>query len=251
MDETLLEKLGLTKGEVKVYLALNKLGESTVGPIGKESKVSKSKIYDILDKLIEKGLVGYITKEGTKYFTANDPHMILDYIDKKESELDQTKKNVVAKVLPQLMLQRASVSKKRVAEMYEGLNGIKAIREELMMTLKKKDTLLVLGAPKVANVKWEGWLLDFHKKRVQRKIDMKIIYNSNAKEYGKVREKMKLTEVKYLPNKLVSPNWIDIFPDAVFFVMVLSNPIAFVVRDTELANSFRAYFEIMWKNSNI
>jgi sugar-specific transcriptional regulator TrmB len=249
MDETLLEKLGLTKGEIKVYLALNKLGESTVGPIGKESKVSKSKIYDILDKLIEKGLVGYITKEGTKYFMANDPHMILNYIEKKENDLDKTKKEVVTEVLPQLMLQRASVSKKRVAEMYEGLNGIKAIREELMMTFNAKDTLLVLGAPKVANVKWEGWFLDFHKKRIQRKIEMKIIYNANAKEYGKVREKMKLTKVKYLPNKLISPNWIDVFPDAVLFVMVLSTPIAFVVRDTELANSFRSYFNIMWKNS--
>ena len=250
MDETLLEKLGLTKGEIKVYLALNKLGESSIGHIGKESKVSKSKMYDILDKLIEKGLVGYITKEGTKYFMANDPHMILEYIEKKEDELGNTKKEVVAEVLPQLMMQRASVSKKRVAEMYEGLNGIKAIREELMMTFKAGDTFLVLGAPKVANVKWEGWFLDFHKRRIQRKVKMKIVYNANAQEYGKIREKMKLTEVRYLPNNLVSPNWIDIFPDAVLFVMVLNNPIAFLVRDTELANSFRSYFDIMWKNSH-
>ena len=118
MDETLLEKLGLTKGEIKVYLALNKLSESTVGPIGKESKVSKSKIYDILDKLIEKGLVGYVVKSGTKYFLANDPHLILEYIERKENELDKTKKEVVTEVLPQLMLQRASASKRRIAEIY-------------------------------------------------------------------------------------------------------------------------------------
>ena len=168
MDETLLEKLGLTRGEIKVYLALNKLGESTIGPIGKESKVSKSKMYDILDRLIEKGLVGYITKEGTKYFMANDPHMILEYIEKKENELGKIKNEVVTEVLPQLMMQRASVSKKRVAEMYEGLNGIKAVREELMMTFKAEDTFMVLGAPKIANVKWEGWFLDFHRRRIAK-----------------------------------------------------------------------------------
>ncbi len=193
--------------------------------------------------------MGYIVKGGTNYFMANNPHMILEYIEKKESELDKTKKEVVTEVLPQLMMQRASVSKKRVAEMYEGLNGIKAIREELMLDFKSGDTLLVLGAPKIANVKWEGWFLDFHKRRIQRKVKMKIIYNANAKEYGKIRKKMKLTDVRYLPNKLISPNWIDVFPDAVLFVMVLKNPIAFVVRDTELASSFRSYFEIMWKNS--
>ena len=110
MDETLLEKLGLTKGEIKVYLALNKLIEATVGPIGKHSKVSKSKIYDILDKLIEKGLVGYITKQGTKYFTANDPHMILEYLAKKENELKKTKEEI-SELIPQLLLQRSSAKK--------------------------------------------------------------------------------------------------------------------------------------------
>jgi len=249
MDETILEKLGLTKGEIKVYLALNKLESSTVGPIGKESKVSKSKIYDILDKLIEKGLVGYITKGGTKYFMTNDPHMILEYLAKKEKALDNTKKQVINDLLPLLISQRSSSSKKRIAEIYEGFQGIKSIREELMMDFKSDDTLLVLGAPKVANIKWEGWFLDFHKRRIKRNVKMKIIYNANAEEYGKIREKMKLTQVKYLPNNLVSPNWIDVFPNAVFFVMVLKNPIAFVVRDTELANSFRAYFDIMWQQA--
>jgi len=248
MDEALFEKLGLTKGEIKVYLALNNLGESSIGPIGSESKVSKSKIYDILDKLIKKGLVGYLIKEGKKYFMANDPHMILEYIDKKENELNNTRKEV-QQILPQLIQQRESVPKKRVAEMYEGFQGLKAIREELMLTFKSGDTLLVLGAPKIANVKWEGWFLDFHRRRIKRKVKMKIIYNANAREYGEIRKKMKLTQVKYLANDLISPNWIDIFQDTVLFVMVLKNPLAFVVRDKELANSFRSYFEIMWKNS--
>lgn len=248
MDASVLENIGLTKGEVKVYLALNKLGESAVGAIGKISGVSKSKIYDILEKLIAKGLVGYIVKENTKYFFANNPTMILDYISKEEQEIQNTKKEV-ENIIPLLMAQRASALKKRVAEIYEGFKGIKAIREELMLTFKHGDMLLVLGAPRIANEMWEGWFREFHKNRIKRKISMKIIYNSDARDYGKLRQKMKITEVKYLPSDLVSPNWIDIFNDAVLFVMILSEPIAFVVRDKELAKSFKAYFDIMWKQS--
>lgn len=248
MEELLFEKLGLTKGEIKVFLALNKLGEATIGPIGKESTVSKSKLYGVLDKLIEKGLVGYVLKEGTKHFVSNDPHMILDYIAKKEDELQNTKSKV-EELLPRLMIERASHSDKRIAEIYEGYRGIKAIREELLFSLKPNEVFLVLGAPKIANVKWETWFLNFHKRRIQNKINMKIIYNSDAKEYGKVRKEMKLTEVRYLPNNLVSPNWIDIYPNAVLFVMLLQTPIAFVVRDKELAKSFCAYFDMMWNNS--
>ncbi len=248
MNEALLEKLGLTKGEIKVYLALNKLEEASVGPIGKESKVSKSKIYDILDKLIEKGLAGYISREGTKYYLANDPHMILDYVHKKEEELKKTKSEVEL-IIPQLSLQRATADKKRVAEIYEGFNGMKAIREELISSLGSGEDFLVLGAPKIANERWESWLLNFHKRRIERKVQMKIIYNSDAKDFGEIRKKMKLTQVRYLPNKMVSPNWIDIFPNAVLFVILLDNPLAFVVRDRELAKSFKNYFEIMWKNT--
>ncbi len=248
MDETILEKIGLTRGEIKVYLALNKLGETTISPIVSESKVSKSKIYDILEKLIGKGLAGYIIKNGTKYFTANDPKMIIEYLRKQEDELLTAKKQV-EQILPQLLLERATASHKKVAEIYEGFHGIKAIREELILKMHKGSTLLVLGAPKIANEKWEGWLLDFHKRRIARGIKMKIIYNANAAEFGNVRKKMHLTAVKYLPDKLVSPNWIDIFDDAVLFTIILSTPIAFIVRDKELAESFRSYFEIMWKHS--
>ena len=54
MDTKILEDIGLTKGEIKAYLALLKLGQSSTGPIAKEANVSRSKLYVILDKLSKK-----------------------------------------------------------------------------------------------------------------------------------------------------------------------------------------------------
>ncbi len=248
MDETLLETLGLTKGEVKVYLALNELGEATVGPIGKKSKVSKSKLYDILDRLIEKGLVGYIVKEGIKHFIANNPSLILDYVDQKEQELQKTRREM-ERIIPQLQLGRVRAECKPVAELYSGWRGITAIRDELMAAYKPDQTFLTMGCPKAANDRLEPYFLTFHKRRQKSKVGMRIIYNADAREYGVLRTRMKKTSVRYLPQQFPSPHWIDIFPEAVMFVLVLKSPLAFVVRDTELANSFRSYFEIMWENS--
>ncbi|MFH1399948.1 MAG: helix-turn-helix domain-containing protein [Nanoarchaeota archaeon] len=247
-NEEILERVGLTKGEIRVYLTLNTLGEATVGPIGAKSKVSKSKIYDILDKLIEKGLVGYITRNGTKHFTANDPQMILEYLNQQENVLKKTMHDV-NEALPTLLAQRMSFTEKKIAEIYEGFHGIRAIREELMKTFKTDDTLLVIGAPRIANVRWEGWFLDFHRRRITNGIKMRIIYNADAKQYGSIREAMALTEVRYFGDGMVSPNWIDVFPETVLFIMVLATPIAFVVRDADLAKSFLSYFEILWKNA--
>ena len=82
MNADLFRKIGLTEGETKVYFALLKLGEATIGNIGKESKVSKSKLYDILDKLIARGLVGHVIKNKVRHFAANNPKNIIGSLGK-------------------------------------------------------------------------------------------------------------------------------------------------------------------------
>ena len=51
-----LTKLGLTNGEARVYLSMIQIGPSKVGKIVELSRVSYSKIYGVLDRLILKGL---------------------------------------------------------------------------------------------------------------------------------------------------------------------------------------------------
>ncbi|MEK6964273.1 MAG: helix-turn-helix domain-containing protein [Nanoarchaeota archaeon] len=244
MNFELFRKIGLTDGEIKTYLALLKLGESTVGPIGKESKVSKSKLYDILDKLIDKGLIGHIIKNGTRRYTANDPKMILEYLDRKTDQLKETR-NEAQKLILGLSVQRAALGPKKFAEIYEGFHGFKTIREELLCSMKKGDELLVLGAPKMANLKWEAWLLEFHKKREELGIRMRILFTSDCRTYGEKRKHFKRTRVRYLPKHIQSTNWIDIFND-VFLCVIIQEPQTIVIRDSSLAGSMRQYFDMLW-----
>jgi len=73
MDLELLKEIGLTESETKVYLALLELGSTTKGPIVDKSQVASSKIYELLEKLIQKGLASFVVKSGTKYFEAAPP----------------------------------------------------------------------------------------------------------------------------------------------------------------------------------
>ena len=74
-----LQKIGLTDGEAKVYLALTEIGSSTVGPIVKKANVAYSNVYDILNRLIEKGIVSFILRNKTKYFQAASPRNLMDW----------------------------------------------------------------------------------------------------------------------------------------------------------------------------
>ena len=78
-----LIKMGLTSGEAKVYVALAEIGSTTVGPIVNKSKVAYSNIYEILNRLIDKGLVSFIIKEKTKYFQAATPNNIKKFLYNK------------------------------------------------------------------------------------------------------------------------------------------------------------------------
>ncbi|MDP1694039.1 MAG: helix-turn-helix domain-containing protein, partial [Candidatus Woesearchaeota archaeon] len=77
MDNRLFEDIGFSKGEVKVYFALLDLGETTIGPLSKKSEITAAKVYPILEKLIKKGLVSFIIKSDTKYFSPANPKRIL------------------------------------------------------------------------------------------------------------------------------------------------------------------------------
>lgn len=58
--EKALGDVGLSKNEVKVYVALSKIGQATANKIVGNSKVHRTNVYDTLDRLVEKGLVSYL-----------------------------------------------------------------------------------------------------------------------------------------------------------------------------------------------
>jgi len=65
MDTQILEDLGLTNAEIRVYVALLELGSSSAGKIIEKSGLQNSVVHRALNSLIEKGLISYI-KEGKR-----------------------------------------------------------------------------------------------------------------------------------------------------------------------------------------
>src|SRR3989344_52827 len=64
MHGELLRACGLTQNESLVYLSLLKVGNATSSKIIKEANISGGKIYETLEKLIQKGLVKSIIEKG-------------------------------------------------------------------------------------------------------------------------------------------------------------------------------------------
>src|SRR5919112_3807650 len=113
-----LMELGLTNGEAKVYLSLLKLGSSKVGSIVKDCRVSYSKVYDVLERLILKGLVSYVLIGNIKHFNAVEPYRLQDYIQKKEEQI-KLQKDKASKIIPNLV----SIVNKRRENKHSGFKS--------------------------------------------------------------------------------------------------------------------------------
>ena len=87
MNEDIFKEIGLTVSEKNVYLALLELGDSTRGNIVNKSKVAGSKIYELLEKLQEKGFVSIYIKNKVKHFKPTNPTQILNYLESKKQEI--------------------------------------------------------------------------------------------------------------------------------------------------------------------
>jgi len=248
MENLALQEIGFTKSESSVYLALLQLGPSTTGPIIKKAGISSGKIYHILDKLIKKGVVSYITRGKTKYFHAKNPQTILDYFKVKQEEL-ASKESELARLMPQLKARYLETKNLPRAEIFDGNKGFKTVMLQILEELKSGDVMQVMGVPIEANKKFEGFLLDWNKKRIAKRIKLEIIYNNAGRTFGDLRKKMTLTKVKYMKPELESPTYMDIFNDNILLIDLQSNPICFLIRDPLIAQTYKRHFEHIWNES--
>lgn len=244
-----LQEIGLTPGEIKVYLALVKLGETTSGPLVEESNVSVSKIYLVLDRLSKKGLSSHIVKKGVKHFKAAPPSRLLDYLKEKEEKLKEQETNL-KDLLPELDLLKGTAITEETAQVYDGLKGIQTARERTLNIMKKGDEMWIIGISKTPYTgMMSTYFKKYHKRRYQKGIKCKYLYNDYAKQFGKISKKYPLSEVRYMKKDLITHGWIEIYADTVTIGLNKGKSFSVVIQNQEVADSFRIYAKLLWSIS--
>jgi len=242
--ENTLEEIGLTRNEAILYLTLLKLGTTKTGPLIKESKLHSSKVYDGLERLQEKGLVSYIIESNVKHFTAVEPKRLLDFLEEKKRKIE-SQKNEIKNIIPYLENQQKIEDTK--AEIFRGWNGMETVYRMLRDTLKKGDMNYVFGASRGED---EEKVKDFFEKHLslmaKKGIKQRIIYNESAR--GNIPENQKhpqLFQVRHLEH--TTPAEINIWKDTIMIVVLSKNPTIIFINDKKVAESFKQYFDVMWK----
>ncbi len=245
MIENTLQKIGLTKGEIKVYIALLELGSSTTGKITKKSGVSGSKVYEVLDRLIKKGLASFIIKNKVKRFEATRPERILDYLEEKEKQLKK-EKLLIQKIIPELILKQKGTVKSEV-KVFTGFEGLKTANEDIIKTLKRGEEWLSMGLTEQPK-SWEIYFNKRQKIRAKKGIKHKHLLNKKYKSLYKKRKKLPFTEFKFLPKNFEMPTSTEIYKNKVIIMILLKeDPMAIMIESKAVSDSYRKYFYALWR----
>ena len=222
----------LTPLEAKIYETLLDLGPSLAGAITRKSGVHRRSVYDVLERLIQKGLVGYIIKNNRRHFESSNPQRLFDLFKEKEAAL-QT-------VISQLQARYQQAKEKEETLFYKGKNGLRTVFED---QLEKAKEILVIGASSLAKEILQFYFNHYDARRIQKKIKFKLLYAGSARKERNIKH----AEIKYLPRDYKNPATMNIYGDNVAIIhWSRENPFVILIRDKAIAEGYRNHFALLW-----
>lgn len=229
---SVLSELGLSEGEIKVYLALLKLGSTPVSKIKEETNLHRTTIYDFLEKLLNKGLMSYVIRNNVKYYSAAPPQKLFDFLKEKQDKLEQ--------VLPELQKLHQFQQEEVKVEVYKGAEGLKTVMLECIKIGKETvgfgidDGLFKKALP--------TFIEQYQRLLEEHNIHERLLAKMNAEYYFHTKQ----TKYKYLPADLFSPTSTLIYGNRIQIVMWEPSLMTIVVDNKKLAESYRRHFEALW-----
>ena len=250
MNSEVLKEIGLTDSESKVYLALLELGDSTRIDLVKKSKIAGSKIYEVLEKLQEKGLASVYLKNKIKHFKPTNPNQILSFLESKKEKIINIEKKAKL-ILPQLLLSYNSSIEDEEVEVLSGIKGLEVIFREQIDTLKKDDICYVISGTWGTGEEQESLVQTFFEKihlmRENKKIKTKMLFNLKQKDTTEKlysSKRFPLTTTRYIEH--ASPVAINLYKDRTVVIIFGKKISSICISSQDVSNSFLEYFNMLW-----
>lgn len=243
MDLKILEDLGLSPNEAKIYETLLSAGAISINTLAVESNVHRRNVYDSIDKLIKKGLATEEFVSGSRFVRAINPSRLLDIVREKEAKVNS--------LLPEMQELFSKKQRKEEAVVYKGIEGFKNYLSDI---LEVNKPVYFIGAKAFwLDERLKYFFPKFDKQRISQGIHFRHIYDWEVRAMAPEILRLRMNEYKFFPKEYSSSVAIDIFGDHVVTFYGVSaghlppEPVQFTVVSEKLAEGYRKYFDFMWE----
>jgi|SRR3989344_4925393 len=233
-----LKNYGLNEKQAKIYLACLELGSASVSKISKLSGLARSACYEILEVLKTQGLISTFQKKKIKWFSAEDPHLLVHRA--------KDKTNLLEAALPQFLQSYGQVKNRPNIRFYDGVEGMKNILEEILKETKS-EVLNFSSVDDLYAVLGDKFFKEYVVKRLAKKISAKVILRESPMAYQRQRLGPKqLREVRFIPAAWEFHGITLIWENKIAMFSLQKNLAALVIESSELSKMMKTMFYLIW-----
>ena len=229
-----MKTIGLTNGETKVYSAILHSGIANINKIHEKTGLERRAIYDIINKLIKKGIVSYTIEKGKRVYQCAPINKLKQEVNKRKDKLKEFENKI-----PDIEKIYKEAKPDINVEIFRGKEGIKSIFEDL---LNHKKCYFIGGRwyiLKEMPIYWKN----FNKRRIKKKVEFfNLILHDSPKNPSK-----QFLYTKTLPKEFSgAPSIIFIYGNKVVNILWGNDYFAFMLESKEIASNYKKYHKYLW-----
>lgn len=238
--ESMLQKLGLSKNEIRVYIFLARSKERKASGISEALSLHRTETYRILRDLEKIGLVSSVFEKPLKFIATSFEQAIGTLIEAKKLKIRQLEKNKAQLIKIWMSLPKSEVKQERkeVFQILEGEEQIALKANEIVQVARREIDIFAVEED-ISRLYHSGFMDRLEK--FARKSNARLLTNDSPKS-------------RFFVNKLDMPNIRYVRPDAKeisTFILADQEQLLFTIRKTNKGhseNGKRGKIAALWTN---
>ena len=223
---------GISQNESLVYHAILKIKTASVRDISKITGIHRTYIYDVLEKLKDKGLISYFREGKIHYYKCSDPINLYNYIESQKEELN--------KIMSNLKKQYEESSTEIDIEIFKGKGGLISAYKDIIREGKSvKGFGISRKLKEYLPIFREQFFRDIKKKRLK----FELIYSKKLSPLGKPFVS------KYLSHEFESPIEVLIYSDKTLQIIWEPDLRAILVKSKKFSETYKKHFQVLWNKA--
>lgn len=245
----ILKKIGLSKSEVDLYLAMLSQGALQPSELIRLTGDKRPTVYYALRQLEARGLVHKVPSHGLQRFQADPPEQLLSMLKLRQEELAAMMDEVEG-CLPELKKNEPQHEGVPVVSFYQGEQAMKQV---VLETLYCRSGHIDILTPK-DNFFWQvgqTFSQKYIDERVARKITTRNLWEEPLRPEILTRSYQGLSEVRLLP-KVMHGNFrstLFLYDDKVMYISSLKGGTILLVQSKEHHELMQAMYDGLWVTS--
>jgi sugar-specific transcriptional regulator TrmB len=231
-------KFGLTENQEKILSLIVSEGIVDTTIITKGTGISRPNAYDVLNKLIEKGLISRFSQNKKTLYKANKIDLN-NIITEKSQELENLKKDVT---LFNKKISEGKSEKYYDVEVFSGKKGF----SNFIFSILDSRILYVFGAEGIFERSFPHIFMRWINQVKENRIRVYAVYNEKFRE---IREKDRYESIipRYTKRRLNSRTTTIITKNSISLIHWHDNPLIINIKDKNVAIDYKSEFLNLWK----